>query len=145
MKKLVLFLTFFICGCSVAPFLVGPIITGVVMWKQGEAKKYYNEELIIIYRAAKNSLKELEYQIHSDEKTKDGYYLTAGERNKFKITINQVKPKIVEVCVRINLMGDKPYAELLYTKIDANTNTIFYNEKGQPVKNTYNVILTDLP
>ena len=87
MKKLVLFLSFFVCGCSVAPFLVGPIITGVVMWKQGEAKKYYNEDLIIIYRATKNSLKELDHQIHSDEKTKDGYFLTAGEKNKFKIPI----------------------------------------------------------
>lgn len=145
MKKLFLFFSFFVCGCSFVPFVVGPIITGVIMWKQGEAKKYYNEDSLVIYRAVKNSLKELEYQINFDQKNKDGYYLVAGEKSKFKITIRNVKSKVVEVSVRINFMGDKQYAELLYSKIDANTNTIFYNEKGEPVKNTYNVILTDFP
>jgi hypothetical protein len=31
-------------------------------------------------------------------------------------------------------MGDKPYADLLYSTIDANTNTIYFNEEGKPVK-----------
>ena len=33
-------------------------------------------------------------------------------------------------------MGDKPYAELFYTQIDANTNVINYDEKGIPTKLT---------
>lgn len=145
MKKLMMFLTFFISGCAVAPFVVGPIITGVIMWKQGEARKFFNEDILIIYRATKNSLKELDYPIKTDSKIKDGYYIVAGDRDRFKITVRNIKPKVVEVSIRINLMGDKENAELLYKKIDANTNTIFYNDKGEPVKNTYNVILTDLP
>jgi hypothetical protein len=138
-KKIILFLCFFVFGCSVAPFVVSPIVTGVIMWKQGEAKKYYNEEIDVIYRSVKHSLVDLEYKILKDEKVRDGYFITSGEKDKFKIKIRMVKAKITEVSIRINMMGDKPYAELLYNHIDANTNTIYFNDKGLPVK------LTDLP
>ena len=134
MKKIVLFFCFFIFGCAVTPFVQGPIITGIIMWKQGEARKYYNEELLTIYHATKNSLKELNHKITKDEKTKEGYYIVAGEKDKFKINIRAAKQKITEVRVRINFMGDKPYADLLYSTIDANTNTIYFNEEGKPVK-----------
>jgi hypothetical protein len=135
MRKLVMLAFFFIFGCSVAPFVVSPIITGVIIWKQAEAHKYYKEELKIIYRATKNSLKELGHSISTDEKTRDGYYILAGSKNEFKIHIRQVKPNISEVAIRINILGDKPYAELLYSTIDANTNTINYNEEGVPTIN----------
>ena len=145
MKKIVLLLCFFVFGCSVAPFLQGPIVTGIIMWKQGEAKKYYLEEVDIIYRATKHSLEDMNQKITLDDKTKEGYHIVAGDRDKFKIHIQKIKSKITEVKVRINIMGDKPYAELLYTTIDANTNTIYFDEKGKPVKNIENVKLTNLP
>lgn len=134
MKKLILFLCFLVSGCAVAPFVVSPIITGVIMWKQGEAKKYYNDELKTIYRSVKHALNDLDYKILIDEEVKDGYYLVSGERDRFKIKIKSVKSKITEVSIRINFMGDKPYAELLYSHIDANTNTIYFDDKGRPVK-----------
>lgn len=143
MKKIVLFLCFFIFGCTVAPFVVSPIVTGVIMWKQGEAKKYYNDESKIIYRATKHALDDLGHKIINDEETKDGFYLVSGDKDKFKIRIRTVRPKITEVSIRINLMGDKPYAELIYSHIDANTNTIYFDDKGKPVK--LPVKLTDLP
>lgn len=139
MKKVIIFLCFFIsllAGCSVVPFVQGPIVTGIVMWKQGEAHKYYRENLKTMYRSTKNALKELNCKIISDQTVRDGYKIVAGDKDKFKIYIREAKPHICDVCVRINLMGDKPYAELFYTQIDANTNVINYDEKGIPTKLT---------
>lgn len=136
MKKLLVFLTLLASGCSVAPFIASPIVTGVVMWYQGEAHKYYNEEARTLYRATKIALRELNHPITKDESTKDGgFYLIAGDKDRFKIVIRQVKPHITEVKVRINFMGDKPYAELLYSQIDLNTNSIEFNDEGLPTKN----------
>ena len=89
-----------------------------------------------MYRSTKNALKELNYKIISDQPVRDGYKIVAGDKDKFKIYIREAKPHICDVCVRINIMGDKPYAELFYTQIDANTNVINYDEKGIPTKLT---------
>ena len=129
-----IFFTFFL-GCAVAPFIVSPIVTGVIVWKEGEARKYYNDNVNIIYRSVKNSLEDLELPIIEDKfLEKNKFYVVAGDKNKFKITIREVKPKITEVKVRVDFMGDKPYAELLYSQIDLNTNTIEYDHEGKPVR-----------
>lgn len=136
MKKLLIFFTLLISGCAVTPFIASPIVTGVVMWYDGEAHKYYNEEARTLYRATKIALKELDHPIKKDEPYKDGgFYLVAGDRDRFRIIIRQVKPHITEVKVRINFMGDKPYAELLYSQIDLNTNSIEFDSEGKPTKN----------
>lgn len=138
MKKLLLFI--FLClsifaGCTAA-LLISPIVTGVIMWKDGEAHKYYNEEANTLYRATKISLKELDHPILKDELTRDGSrYIVAGDGDKFKITIRKVKSHITDVKIRINFMGDKPYAELIYHQIDSNTNTIDFDDQGKPTKN----------
>jgi Protein of unknown function (DUF3568) len=145
MKKIVIFyflFLFFFTGCSAAPMLISPIITGVIMWKDGEARKYYNEESHVLYRASKNSLKELDYPIIKDEKQKsEGYYIVAGNNDKFKIVIRQIRPHITEVKIRVNFMGDKTYAELIYKQIDLNTNTIEFDDQGKPTKNKEKRIL----
>ena len=73
-----IFLLIFMTGCGVAPFIVSPIITGVIMWKQGEAHKYYNEEIKVLYRATKAALKDLDHQISVDQPNGDGFYIVAG-------------------------------------------------------------------
>lgn len=120
-------------GCEVAPF-VSPIVTGVVIWYEGEAHKYYYEEPSTLYRSTKLALKELEHPITTDEVRNGNYYIVAGDDDKFKITIRKVKPHISEVKIRINFMGNKPYAELLYTHIDNNLNTIDFDDQGRPTK-----------
>lgn len=137
MKKLLLFLCFFgffLTGCSTVP-IIGPIITGIVMWKDGEASKYYNEEAHTLYRSVKISLKEMDYNISSEENLKNGgNYIVAGDNDQFKIVIRQVKPHITEVKIRVNFLGDKQYAELLYDQIDSNTSTIDFDNQGKPTK-----------
>lgn len=135
MKNLLILTFFFISGCSVTPF-VGPIVTGVVMWSNGEARKYYNEDAKTIYKATKMSLKELDYQVLKDDSTKDGgYYIVTSGKDNFKIYIRRVKPHITEVRIRVNIMGDKPYAELIYNQIDSNSSSIEFDTHGKPTKN----------
>ena len=138
MKKLLFFASLFLlflAGCTAIPNLASPIVSGVVMWYEGEAHKYYNEEAHTVYRAVKTSVKELDHVIVKDEQTKDGgYYIVAGDTDRFKITIRPVKPHITDVQIRINFMGDKPYAELIYRQVDSNTNTIDFDDQGRPTK-----------
>jgi hypothetical protein len=137
MKKLVIFLFFylFFFGCVFVPTIIEPIISGVIMWKENEGCKYYDEELSTMYRAVKISLKDLNFSITKDSLNSNGdYYIVAGDNDKFKIRIRQVKPHITEIKIRVNLIGNKQYAELLYNSIDSNTNTIDFNEKGIPTK-----------
>ena len=138
MKKLIYFLflatIFPLTGCAeLSPFmLASPIVSGVVAWKQGQAHKYYNEESHRLYRATKTSLRELGLTPTKDERTKQGYYIVAGDQDRFRITIRQVKPDITDVGIRVNVFGDKPYAELVYRQIDANVNSVDFDDQGRP-------------
>lgn len=135
MKKFVLFFVLLFAavpGCSVAPF-VGRIVTGVIMWKEGEAQKYYNEETDLMYHSTKLALKELNLPITKNEPIKDGYYILAGDKDRFKIHIHTIRPHITKVSIRINFMGDKPFAELIYKSIDSFTDTIDF-ENGRPIR-----------
>ncbi|RTK96632.1 MAG: DUF3568 family protein [Neisseriaceae bacterium] len=133
MKNIAFFFFFLIIsGCGIAPF-ASPVITGVIMWKEGEAQKYYNEQPKTIYRATKMALKDLKLTINSDKNYQNGHLLFAGDKDKFKIFVREVKPNITEVKIRVNFMGDKPFAELLYNSIDINSNTVEFNVDGKPV------------
>lgn len=126
-----IFFTIFFSGCDFVPF-AGPIVSGIIMWKDGEAKKYYYEEPETLHRSVKSALKKLNYSIFTDIIEKDGsYYIIADSKDRFKIYIRKVEPHISEVRIRINFMGDKPYAELIYKFIESNSDTIEFNENGQ--------------
>ena len=102
------------------PDLISPIITGVVIWQEGEAHKYYNFNSDIVYRASKHALKEMELEITKDEPDleKHNYHIIAGNNDKFSINIMQIEKNIKDLKLRVNFMGDKPYAELFYKKVD---------------------------
>jgi hypothetical protein len=53
-----------------------------------------------------------------------GYKLVAGDKDRFKVSIEQVQDHITKVTVRVNIMGDKPYVELLYKHLDDQINVI---------------------
>lgn len=133
MKKFILFLVLLtISGCQVAPFMA-PIVTGVVMWKDGEAHKYYNEAIDPMSRSTKMALKELNLPISKDELVKNGHHMVAGNKDRFKITILEVRPHITKISIRVNFMGDKPYADLIYKSVDSFTDTVDF-DNGRPIK-----------
>tara|TARA_Y100000034_G_scaffold38278_2_gene47016 strand:- start:2311 stop:2733 length:423 start_codon:yes stop_codon:yes gene_type:complete len=124
----------FLAGCG-AEILIAPIVSGVIAWKEGEATKYYDSDSRLLYHAAKRVCKELDYTIsRDDEVTEKGrYYMIAGENDRFKISITPVQPDISSVKIRINFMGDKPYAELFYKHLDEEVKIIHFDPDGNPV------------
>jgi hypothetical protein len=136
MKKIILILSFLsFSGCA-AVFMapVSAIVQGYVMWKDGEATKYYNTDIDTTYRSLKHATDKLNLKIVTDNQNKDkkGYYLVIGDKDKFKVKIIPTKNNVTQIKIRINFMGDKPYAELLYKEIDNNLNTIQF-KNGKPI------------
>lgn len=142
MRKLVLILCLFsffsIQGCGgIDP--ITPIVSGILMWVEGEAHKYYHNDSGTVYRAVKRACHELDYDISTNtppdsSEGEQSYYLVAGGEDRFKINIRQVEGNITKLSVRVNFMGDKPYAELLYKKVDEQLNTIEFGPDGVPVR-----------
>lgn len=136
MKKLAIFLFLFnfLAGCEFTP-IVGPIVNGVIAWQEGEAKKYYTNGSSVVYRAAKRALIDMELQLSEDETLDNqNYHIKAGNNDRFKIKVEYVEPEITLLKVRINFMGDKPYAELFYRKVDENLNGIEFDPQGRPTQ-----------
>ena len=133
MKKLPLSLFFLVMLIGCGPeLLISPIINGVVYWMEGEAHKYYAHDPDAIYRATKRACLDLQHSIETDETEGNNYYILAGGNDRFKIKIRQVENGITEVKIRVNFMGDKPYAELIYKKIDYQLSIIEFDEYGRP-------------
>jgi len=100
-----------------------------IAWVEGEAHAYFATDREAAYRAVKRTLHELDYPITRDEPTQGGnYYIVADSRDRFKITIKQVEPYATRVSIRINFMGDKPYAELIYKKLETQLDIIDYTK-----------------
>lgn len=122
MKKLVLALILaFACVFSTSCGIINPIspITQIgIMWIEGEAHKYYNTDRETIYKAVKNVLAELDLPITEEEDKGDYIYIVADAGDRFKIKIREVRENITKLSIRVNIMGDKPYAELIYRHVD---------------------------
>lgn len=123
-----------IFGCGPATMLIGPAVTGVVYWVNGEAHKYYEETPEVLYRVTKHSLIELNIPITKDEPKDNSYYILAGKDNRFSINISPSEQNLSKVSLRINYLGDKDYAELIYKKIDEQISIIHFDDQGNPTK-----------
>lgn len=116
-------------GCIALPF-IAPVISAYVTWQEGEAHAYYATDVNSAYRAVKRALGNLEYNITQDDKTDySSYYIVADSNDRFQITVTQVEPYVTKISIRINLMGDKPYAELIYKELEDELDIIDYTRK----------------
>jgi hypothetical protein len=139
MKKFIpLFVFFlFLSGCGVS--FLGPAASIVgqayIKWNEGEAHKYYNLDSETMYRATKRTANEFGYVVSRDDPPQNGnFYLVVGSNDRFKINIKKIEKNITLVSIRINFMGDKPYAELFYKNLDEETSVIEYDRWGRPRK-----------
>ena len=133
--KFNLFLAFFmlfVVGCAEIGLIVGPIITGVTFWINGEAHRYYEQQPDIVYRASKHALTDLGIPITKDQQKNNTYYIVAGQNNRFSIRIEKAEQKLTKFSNRINFVGDKDFAELIYKKTDEHLNIIYFDESGRP-------------
>ena len=135
MKNIMIFAIFFcfLSGCQFIP-LFSPIVTGIIIWKDGQAHKYYNMNSDIMFRTVKSSLKDLDFTIKKSYKKNSTHYLQAENYDKMYIEISTVRKNITQVSIRINTFGNKSHTELFYHKIDENLDVINYDSLGSPVK-----------
>lgn len=97
---------------------VSPIFQGVIFWKNGEAKIYYNEPHQDVFKKLNIVLKKLDIKIEDSQITKYGYYIKAGNKSKFTIRIVKKEEKITQLKIRVNFWGDKEYAEMIFRKMN---------------------------
>lgn len=120
-------------GCTGIDFIT-PIVTGVVMWQEGEAHKYYEYNADTIFRASKRALEKMNLEVKEAEQDGTDYSMIGGNNNKFSIKISQIEPEITKLSLRINFMGDKNYAELFYKHVDEEVYTIRFDNNGRPMR-----------
>lgn len=132
-KFLVVFSIFFSGCAALAPTaLISPIVQAVVMWKDGEAHKYYPHSEKTVHSATKRALQALDVSIQKEDFSKGTYHISASQNNKFSIKIYATEPRTTKVSIRIDFMGDKDYAELIYKTIDNQLNIVVY-ENGKSI------------
>lgn len=117
-------------GCEPS-MIIGPIVTGVTYWIQGESHRYFMENKEIVYKTAKHVFLENKLQIKSEYVKNNIYYMDIGTRNRFRVKIETVD-NFTRLSIRINTFGDKDYTELLYKQIEEKCSTIYY-DNGKPV------------
>lgn len=103
------------------------------MWKQGEAKKYYEEDYQIVLRAVKKTVTKYKLSITRQHNYKNEYIVVAGNGDRFKITVKKESSLHTLVCIRINFFGDKQLAELIYKTIDDFINVVEYDSLGKVI------------
>lgn len=99
---------------------IGPILQIGIAWIEGEAHKYYNTEHSVLIQATKDALKELEFPIQEESDNDNVYRIVAGDEgsDRFKIKVTNVRHNVTKLSIRVNIMGDKPYAEMIYRHVD---------------------------
>lgn len=142
MKKIFLILTllFSLTGCGIitAPLILGAAgaaAQGVIIWRGGEASKYYTVDVDTVYRATKRAATNLNLKVSDDNKNGDAYQLVIGSKKEMKVKISLAEDdrSITKLSIRVNTLGDKPYAEMFYKTVDENLNIIDF-DKGKPVR-----------
>jgi hypothetical protein len=124
---LALFLvTALLSGCAAIPFLpflpmMGSAYEGYVVWKSGEATKYYAFDLDTTYRAVMQASDQLKLEATVIKSApQEGYSLETKGNVPMHIDILPFEKSVTTVVIRIPTFGDKHYVELFYRLVDDN-------------------------
>jgi hypothetical protein len=124
---LALFLvTALLSGCAAIPFLpflpmMGSAYEGYVVWKSGEATKYYAFDLDTTYRAVMQASDQLKLEATVIKSApQEGYSLETKGNVPMHIDILPFEKSVTTVVIRITTFGDKHYVELFYRLVDDN-------------------------
>jgi len=110
-----------VVGCNqISPLSLLPLgVNTVIFWKDGEGKKYYNNDLSVINVYLEKAITELHHTIDTPESDGSTTKFTShSENHKFKWETSQYDPEVVCVKCRIDFWGDKQYVELIFKKLD---------------------------
>ncbi len=119
MKRAVLIMAL-ILGCYGCNYInpITPIVQLGIYWYEGEAQKYYACSQPEVIQALRNVLEELKLPVTSESVDGNVFRMDAGDDDKFKIKVTAVREGVTKLAIRVNIMGDKPYAELIYQEIE---------------------------
>lgn len=124
---LALFLvTALLSGCAALPCLsflpiMGTTYDGYVVWKSGEATKYYAFDLDTTYRAVMRASDQLKLEATLIKSApKEGYSLETKGNVPMHVDILPLEKSVTTVVIRIPTFGDKHYVELFYRLVDDN-------------------------
>lgn len=122
LKMLLLAVVLGIVGCEFNPMsITQTVVQGYILWKEGEAAKYYHREPEAVTKACRDAVIKLGFVIEKDGPSPlgDGHVMTVQSQNhKFGIRIREADPGITVCKIRVDFMGDKPYAELIFRTMD---------------------------
>jgi hypothetical protein len=108
-------------GLSFLPTIMGSTYEGYIVWKSGEATKYYAFDLDTTYQAVMRASAQLKLETTIIKSApKEGYSLETTGNVPMHIDILPLKKSITTVVTRIPTFGDKHYVELFYSLVDDN-------------------------
>jgi hypothetical protein len=126
-SRFALFLvTALLSGCAAIPFLpflpiMGTAYEGYVVWKSGEATKYYAFDLDTTYRAVMQASDQMKLEATLIKSApKEGYSLETKGNVPMHIDILPLEKSVTSVVISIPTFGDKHYVELFYGLVDDN-------------------------
>ena len=100
---------------------MGSAYEGYVVWKSGEATKYYAFDLDMTYQAVMRASDQLKLEATVINSTpKEGYSLETKGNVPMHIDILPLEISVTTVVIRIPTFGDKYYVELFYRLVDDN-------------------------
>src|SRR4030042_3693954 len=136
--------TALLSGCTALPFLsflpvMGSAYEGYVVWKSGEATKYYAFDLDTTYRAVMRASDQLKLEATVIKSApKEGYSLETKGNVPMHIDILPLEKSITTVVISIPTFGDKHYVELFYKLVDDN---LPQKESGWQRENPMKVVI----
>ena len=107
-------------------------VGGVALWKNGEGTKYYDYEQKTVYNSAKHAFQRLNLPITQD----NGKELKAGTKDRFYVKVVKCQGNITRVSIRVNFMGDKEYAKLIFKCMDDQLPVVKFDSKQLASKKT---------
>ena len=132
-------------GCSLVGIL-SPVVTGIVVWKEGRAHKYYDLEIDVLRRAVLNTMKEMGSTIVYDKKVSGGWDICSKGGDTFYFSVRKSRSGLCDLSLRVNTFGNRSLSESVIKRIDDNVGLVNYDDLGRPVKSTNSSAdgLTDL-
>ncbi len=122
-------------GCESVMPIIGGAIDFYIKWKEGEAHAYFATDRETAYAAVKRAIDNLNHRVAEESRTSDNdYSIIAGNNDRFNIKVVRVEPYITRVSIRVNFMGDKPYAELIYKELIDELDVIEYKMMERRLK-----------
>jgi len=101
--------------------MMGSAYEGYVVWKSGEATKYYAFDLDTTYRAVMQASDQLKLEATLIKSApNEGYSLETKGNVPMHIDILPLEKSVTTVVIRIPTFGDKHYVELFYRLVDDN-------------------------